>query len=457
MEFSDPYIQPMSNITTYSPVRDSTSSSSSSSIQPTTGISDAQPSVVDIESRCIESILGTIAKNEGKSSLESNLRSQSSCVYSLTSTQIQDMAKRLRELPRLSIRIQSSLTQQLVIRLCMYYKYCQLIDIKISDLHTLLEYAPWGDLYDVITKYGNLFRIHQLESPQVSYLSGVMLHDVSVEYHQKYHRENFDRLHSLSLDGLIDFCRKIHSNIIYNIIYSSFLDTSLLDEEHIGNTTDTLLVHELRDYYPFDVVYYIDENKKIYGIVRTEFDYIMEKRENPYTRRRIPTQVLVEIQKRNNLCKIFSLGNCQSISDTWERLLNPTAKCEDILPRIEEIGKKNYHLDINSLHNGDPMRNMDRLAEFFSETELSMLHDEDEEDNDVIPQSSNQRYPLPNRIQPTPIVSRHSNTNMTTPVHSPYSNQVHRVDVDEDGNHYYGGVIDINNPFYGVFRSSENS
>src|SRR5690606_18317049 len=97
----------------------------------------------------------------------------------------------------------------------------------------------------------------------------------STEFHEKYHRENVDRLAKMTARDQLLFCQKVHKRILSNIVTTNFLDKSVGLSDHMGNTTDSV-GDKIVDYYPFDVVYYLDEDKKIYGFVRTEFEYILE-------------------------------------------------------------------------------------------------------------------------------------------------------------------------------------
>lgn len=325
----------------------------------------------------------------GKSSIATDAKKDLDLIYSFTTEQIVQLVRSLQALPQQSHKVYSKISQRLVFMLLAYYKICHMIDIPIQDLIVLLEYAPYGDLLEVIEKYGNFYRIHQLDSCQVSYISGVDLCNLSTIYHQKYHRKNVERLYELGVEGIVDFCQKIHNNTITNLIYNNLLDTTLNIEEHMGNTTDSLMVDKLCDYFPFDVVYYVDENKKIYGFVRTEFDFLLEKCENPWNRSEIPTHVIIEIQKRNSMSKLFSLGKCLPMQKTLNTLLNPTSRCEDLLPKVCEITK----LDKSKIPNFNSITNvltlMVKLGEYSEKYTIPMIYHKEEKPQNPNPSASN--------------------------------------------------------------------
>ena len=358
----------------------------------------------ETEINLLESVL-SIREMKGFSCLIDDLKTQSDGAYSLTNEKIHKLAEELRSLPSQTVRVYSRLSQRLVMLLGTYYRYVQLIDIPIEDLKTLLEYSPWGDLLEVVEKYENFYRFHQLTSAQISYLSGVMLQDVSSEFHEKYHRENVDRLAKMTARDQLLFCQKVHKRILSGIATTSFLNKSVELSEHMGNTTDSV-GDKIVDYYPFDVVYYLDEDKKIYGFVRTEFEYILEKRENPYNRRKIPLSVLVEIEKKENISKIFSLGKCQTIENTWKSLLNPVLKYEDLLPRVLQLIQKPYEVKMPVFrHNEYPSSILRTMADYYEQTDLPMLQPEN-----ILEEEYRPRIRGPSHSRSSSIHSRVDNT-----------------------------------------------
>lgn len=327
----------------------------------------------------ITSILESILSDKdlkGRSCLMLDVQSQTQNTNNLTTTKIEVLADSLRELRPQEVRVYTRMSQKLTILLNVYYKYSHLLNTSLSDLKTLLEFAPWGDMLEVIERYGEFYRFHQLESEQLSYICGIMLQDVSPEYHEKFHRENMERLSQLKLEGLLDFCRRIHVNILSNLAYANFLNPAVSLEEHMGNTTDNL-GDKLCDYFPFDVIYYLDEDRKIYGITRTEFDYILEKRENPYTRRGVPPWVLAEVQKRNNISLIACLGPCQTIECTWQSLLYPKLKYEELISRVKVITNNSHSISMPIFTlDRKPSEILDELARYHSRVKLRMIQPE---------------------------------------------------------------------------------
>lgn len=412
-----------------------------------------------IESGDIDmSVLDCILKDDilqGRSCLMLDLKAQTENIYTLTNEKIHNIAEALRVLPCQNVRVYSKISQRLVILMSVMYKYSYMLNISIEDLKTLLEYAPWGDLLDVIEKYGNGFRLHQLESEQLSYLCGVMMHEVSAEYHEKFHRENMDRLAEMRTDALLDFSRRMHNNILSNIVFSCFLDSSKPIEEHMGNTTDSL-GDKLSDYYPFDVVYYVDEDKKIYGIVRTEFDYILSKRENPYNRREVPLSILTEIEKRNNMCRTMSLGRCQTIDKSLKSLISPKLTYEELIPRVRALSENGLPMPIFN-DNRSPSDMLEVLASYYDENQLLMVQPENELEEEIV----SQRPRLPTRPRQTrPIQNRPRSYHRPMQVQQSYRNEYISSDGsstivsnDEDDNLYHHTIVDSTHPLFSLLSN----
>jgi hypothetical protein len=98
-----------------------------------------------------------------------------------------------------------------------------------------------------------------------------------------------------------------------------YLSLSLLNEEtHYANETDVML-NDIEDYSPFDVVPYL-KNKHLYRFSRIEFDKILENLKNPWTNEELPSNILYEISKRNQLSKELSLPECNRLIDNFIQL-----------------------------------------------------------------------------------------------------------------------------------------
>jgi len=169
--------------------------------------------------------------------------------------------------------------------------------LTMSEVWTKLNRDWWKNLSEEV------FKILALPAEQRTYVLGFPVHCAKISKKQV-----LDALKMLSEEGIDKYTDRIRLCNKRQMEYCGSFDYLSLT---LVNTKDTTLTPVV-DYSPSDLVLYQQEDK-LYCFTRPEFEYLLEKKINPWTKDRLSDSILVEIESRQKI--MSSYPDCQPIAD----------------------------------------------------------------------------------------------------------------------------------------------
>ncbi len=188
-------------------------------------------------------------------------------------------------------------------------KYKLLYQCSKEELYLLDEWYP-GLIDRKVLEYDNLcYKISLHNNLVAGYLLGFPIQTLIPSDDQVV-----QALSILQTEGIIRYCDKIRNYVAtYQQTSLSFLPNTVTTI--FPNNTDIMMVDDIDDHYPFDIVLYQTGNYR-YRFTRTEFTKLSKIRKNPWTNELLPAPIIAELAARAAVSKKLGLEPCATVCDT---------------------------------------------------------------------------------------------------------------------------------------------
>lgn len=202
------------------------------------------------------------------------------------------------------------------------------VQLPAQGLREMLTIVDSSKLRSSLTKYGDLFRCAGYDKWHLAYILGLPIQhcDVREERLTHYPRDN-DAIKKRLTDYHRATLREIVGGADPQLLgpdgVTEGVDTSDQQamDEHIAkycltNTLDSVHMEPVESYSPFDVVRYINSSGRVVQLVRSEFEYVVRNRVNPWSREEVPELVVGTILFRISFANTHGLPECLPLLDT---------------------------------------------------------------------------------------------------------------------------------------------
>lgn len=179
------------------------------------------------------------------------------------------------------------------------FKSTPFTSINNDDLNLLLDYFPDERFINIVDKYGINYRFTILNKATKIYLLGLPIDMIDINNldEKELNKELIEKKYDI--EAHIKKCNKQDLKKILN--YSFITKTS--------QDMDSVHKSQIDSFISFDVIRYV-QNNRLFTIVRSEFDYILKKRHNPWNFTCLPSYVFEEIERREKIVKELKLPTC---------------------------------------------------------------------------------------------------------------------------------------------------